>query len=240
MGQMHYKGKVEYAEARRCRLKNKDHYRLAHWPIWVAVFFLAPGWTTFELFDHGLGWANGSWLLIVVVGTGIVGLLGLLPGMELRPYILRFDEVRPNPMYRRVCYVFAWNAIVSFTALNMCGLLISATTGHGYLREIYQYGYTPICALTLVLGIMGVLPRAGASTKNEGLERRYFFAAVWAVTLAQILLLLVWKLDLPVEVANPVRLLVFAGGLIIIAAASYRGMLPRTRPILSGELTVAD
>jgi len=240
MGQMHYKGKVEYAQARRCRNRNKKHYRLAHWPIWCGVFFLTPGWTTFELFDHGLGWANGIWLLIVLVGTGIVGALGLLPGTEARPYILRFDEVRPNPMYRRICYIFAWNAIVSFATLNMCGLLVSATTGHGYLREIYRYGYTPVCAVMLGLGVMGVLPRAGASTKNEGLERRYFFAAVWVVTLAQVLLLVVWKLEMPVEIANPLKLLVFLSGLIVIAVAAYRGLLPRTRPILPGEFIVAD
>jgi hypothetical protein len=240
MGQMRYKGKVEYAQARRCRNRNKHHYRLAHWPIWAGVFFLAPGWTTFALFDHGLGRANGIWLFIVLVGTGIAGLVGLLPGTELRPYILRFDEVRPNPIYRRVCYTFAWNAIVSFTALNMCGLLISATTGQGYMREIYQYGYPPLCAVVLLLGVAGVLPRAGSSTENEGLERRQFFAAVWAVTLAQILLLIVWKLQMPAEIANPMKLLVFSVGLIVIATAAYRGLLPRTRPIVPGEFIVAD
>lgn len=235
-----YKGKVEYAQARRCRLQNKHHYRLAHWPIWVAVFFLAPGFTTSSLFDHGLDASNGAWLLLVLFGTGLAASAGLLPGTELRPYILRFDEVRPNPLYRRVCYTFAWNAIVTFAVLNMTGLVVAAMTGHGYLKEIYRYGYPPLCLFVVLLGVAGVLPRAGASTRHEGLERRYFFASVWAVTLAQVLLLAVWKLETPEKVANPMKLLVYSIGLLLVAVASYQGLLPRMRPILPGELIVAD
>src|SRR6516164_7200844 len=40
--------------------------------------------------------------------NGGAGLYGKLPGVEPRPYILRFDEAKPNPVYRRVCYTSAW------------------------------------------------------------------------------------------------------------------------------------
>ena len=43
---------------------------LAHWPIWIWVFFLAPGPLTFTLFAHGFGIGNLAWLLLVLVGTG--------------------------------------------------------------------------------------------------------------------------------------------------------------------------
>ena len=49
------------------------------------------------------GWA------LVLVGTGIAGLFGQLPGVEPRPYIIRFTEDRPNPLYRRICYTMAWS-----------------------------------------------------------------------------------------------------------------------------------
>ena len=41
--------------------------------------------------------ANGTWLAAVLVGTAIAGWYGQLPGVEPRPYILRFDEDKPNP-----------------------------------------------------------------------------------------------------------------------------------------------
>ena len=38
---------------RPIRERNKISYRLNHWPIWIFVFFIAPGPMTFELFEHG-------------------------------------------------------------------------------------------------------------------------------------------------------------------------------------------
>jgi hypothetical protein len=115
---MRYRGKIEYAQTRKMRERNTPLYRLAHWPIWIWVFFLAPGPLTFTLFAHGFERGNLAWLVAVMVGTGIAGLRGQLPGVEPRPYILRFDEDKPNPLYRRVCYTFAWNAVLSFALLN--------------------------------------------------------------------------------------------------------------------------
>ncbi len=70
-----------------------------------------------QLFAHGFGRVNSAWLVAVLIGTGIAGLRGRMPGVEPRPYILRFDEDKPNPLYRRVCYTFAWNAVLSFALL---------------------------------------------------------------------------------------------------------------------------
>ena len=222
------------------RERNTRLYRLAHWPIWIWVFFLAPGPLTFTLFAHGLGRGNLIWLAAVLVGTGIAGLRGQLPGVEPRPYILRFDEDKPNPLYRRVCYTFAWNAVLSFALLNLSGLLIAAVTGTWYMKQIYSYAYFPVCATILLLGAAGALPRVGRSTKDEGTERRYFYGSVWAVVVAQILLLLVWKTLPQTRIASLGKLSVFAGTLLLMGLAAYRGTLPRTRPIVPGELMVAD
>src|SRR6266852_686572 len=88
--------RLEYASERKFRARNKLHYRLAHWPIWITVFYLSLGPMTFNLFAHGTDRTMGIWLLAVLAGTGVAGLLGKLPGVEPSPYILRFTEDRSN------------------------------------------------------------------------------------------------------------------------------------------------
>jgi len=237
---MRYGGKVEYAQTRKIRERNTRLYRLAHWPIWVWVFFLAPGPLTFTLFAHGFGRGNLTWLIAVLAGTGIAGLGGRLPGVEPRPYILRFDEDKPNPLYRRVCYTFAWNAVLSFALLNLSGLLVASTTGVWYMRQIYHYVYLPVCGTILLLGAAGALPRVRLSTKGEGTERRYFYGSVWAVTVAQAILLALWKTLPQTRTASLVKLGIFAGTLLLMGLAANRGALPRTRPIVPGDWMVAD
>jgi len=233
---MGYSGRVEYARARKMRERNTRLYRLAHWPIWIWVFFLAPGPLTFTLFAHGFGRGNLAWLAVVLAGTGAAGLRGQLPGVEPRPYILRFDEDKPNPLYRRVCYTFAWSAVVSFALMNLSGLLIAMASGVWYMKQIYQYAYFPVCGTILLLGAIGVLPRVRRSTKGEGMERRYFYGSVWAVVVAQAMLLVLWQ----TRGATALKLGVFVGALMVMGVAAYRGALPRTRPIVPGESMVAD
>jgi hypothetical protein len=235
---MQYRGKVEFAQERKIRERNTRIYRLCHWPIWIWVFFLAPGPLTFSLFAHGFSLYNGIWLAAVLVGTGIAGLRGKLPGAEPRPYILRFDEDRPNPLYRRVCYTFAWSAAITFASLNLAGLIGSAVTGVWYMKQIYAYAYFPLCALILLLGAFGKLPRVGPSTKAEGMERRYFYGSVWAVTAAQTLLLVLWKTVPRDETGNLIKLFAYLGALAFMGYLSAQGRLYRTRPILPGEVMV--
>ena len=220
------------------RTRNKGYYRVLHWPIWIWVFFLTPGPLTFSLFAHGFSPANSAWLAAVLLGTGIAGLYGQMPGVEPAPYILRFDEDRPNPLYRKVCYTFAWNAAVNFALINLLGLIIASVTGVWYMKQLYQYVYFPVCALILLLGALGKLPRVGRSTKGEGTERRYFYGTVWSVTIAQTVLLILWK-SLPLtRTGSAIKLAVYAGVLLSMGFAAYNGALPRTRPILPGEVMV--
>ncbi len=224
----------------RYRERNKKMYRVAHWPIWIWVFFLAPGPLTFDLFEHGPSAKNMAWLICVMAGTGVAGLFGQLPGVEPRPYILRFTEDKPNPLYRRICYTFAWSDVVTFALLNLTGLAIAAGTGVWYLKQIYAYAYFPRVSDDFGLGAAGILPRVRPSTKGEGIERRYFYGSVWAVTLSQALLMLLWKLLPRTHVADWIKLGSLrdcAGPGRLMARA---GLLPRTRPIVAGELMVAD
>jgi hypothetical protein len=237
---MQYRGKVELAAERKIRERNTRIYRLCHWPIWIWVFFLTPGPLTFSLFTRGFHWGNWAWLAVVLIGTGIAGLNGQLPGAEPRPYILRFDEDKPNPLYRRICYTFAWNAVLNFAVLNLVGLVVASYTGVWYMKQIYANAYFPLCAVILFLGAIGKLPRVGPSTKTEGLERRYFYGSVWAVTAAQTVLLVLWKTLPRTHAADLTKLFVYVAALIFMGLLAQHGKLYRTRPILPGELIVSD
>jgi hypothetical protein len=237
---MPYALKVEFAAERKIRDRNKFWYRVAHWPIWIWVFFLAPGPLTFDLFAHGGSLRHWYWLLVVLVCTGIAGFYGQLPGVEQRPYILFFSEDKPNPLYRRICYTFAWNALLNFALLNLGGSLDAVITGQWHMKPIYSRFYFPLLAVVVVLGTVGLLPRVRRSTKGEGMERRYFYGTVWSVTFSQTVLLILWKTLPKNHLTDIVKLCAFAVSLLSFGAASVLGLLPRTRPILPGEAMVAD
>jgi hypothetical protein len=232
--------RVEFDTDRRLRARNKLYYRFNHWPIWIFVFFIAPGPLTFELFERGFDSRVLAWLAVVLLGTGIAGLAGQLPGCEAAPYIIRFTEDRPNPLYRRICYTTAWGEIVAFAALNVAGLVWAIATGEWRLKQMYDYWYLPIAGTTWALGAAGLLPRVKASTAGEGHERRYFYGSVWAVAVAQPVLWFMWKILPRGTSYDLLKLAVFIAILAAMGYIARLGLLPRTRPIVPGEWAVSD
>jgi hypothetical protein len=231
---------VELAEQRKIRTRNKGYYRVNHWPIWIFVFFIAPGPLTFDLFERGFDHRMLIWLGLVASVTGMFALLGKLPGCEPAPYIIRFTEDRPNPVYRRICYTTAWGEAVAFAVLNSVGLVVAIVTETWMLKEIYRYAYFPLAGTVWLLGALGHLPRVKPSTAGEGSERRYFYGTVWAVAIAQPVL---WALYLTLpktRVADTFKLAVFLGVLGAMGWLASRGRLPRTRPIVPGEWAALD
>jgi hypothetical protein len=231
---------VEYASQRKIRARNKLYYRFNHWPIWIFVFFIAPGPLTFDLFERGFDARMAMWLGLVLAGTAIAGLRGRLPGCEPAPYIIRFTEDRPNPLYRRVCYTMAWSEVVTFAVLNIAGLVWAIATGEWALKQIYQTAYFPIAGTFWLLGALGQLPRVKASTKGEGHERRYFYGSVWAVSWAQPILWIMWQVLPQSRASDAIKLAVFLAILAFVGNLARLGRLPRTRPIVPGELAVSD
>jgi hypothetical protein len=232
--------RIELASDRRIRERNKINYRLAHWPIWIWVFFIAPGPLTFDLFERGFDSRMALWLVAVLAGTGIAGLFGQLPGVEPRPYIIRFTEDRPNPLYRRICYTIAWSEAIAFAVLNIAGLLLAIATGTWQLKQLYEAWYFPIAGSVWLLGALGWLPRVRPSTQGEGHERRYFYGSVWAVAIAQPILGVLWKLLPQTRISDAIKLVIFVSILAYVGNMARRGLLPRTRPIVPGELAVSD
>lgn len=232
--------KLEFAGQRRFRARNKLHYRFNHWPIWIGVCFLIPGPLIFRLIERGFSRDMMAWLAAVLVITGIPGLLGKLPGVEAAPYILRFTEDRPNPLYRRICYTIAWSELIAYTLINLSGLIGALVTGRWQLRQIYETAYFPLIVCVWILGALGQLPRVRASTAGEGDERRYFYGTVWAVMAAQPALWLMWKLLPRAFAADLAKLAVYLGMLVFMGFLAKGGHLPRTRKIVPGEWAVSD
>jgi hypothetical protein len=232
--------RVELAADRPLRAINTRAYRLAHWPIWIWAFFIAPGPLTFDLFARGADWRVLTWLGVVAAGTGLAGLRGRLPGVERAPYIVRFNEDRPNPWYRRICYTVAWADIVTFAVLNAAGLIDALLHGVWRARHIYDVWYFPIAGAVWILGACGWLPRVRGSTQGEGRERRYFYGSLWAVCLAQPVLWWLWKALPESRPFDAAKLVVFVTILAFVGHLARRGLLPRTRPILPGELAISD
>jgi hypothetical protein len=229
---------IEFDSERKIRHRNKTYYRVLHWPIWIFVFFIAPGPLTFDLFARGFDVRMLAWLAIVLLGTGVAGLRGRLPGCEPAPYIIRFTEDRPNPLYRRICYTTAWGEVVAFAVLNVAGLAWALVSGAWHLRQLYDVAYFPIAGTLWLLGAFGRLPRVKPSTQNEGHERRYFYGSVWAVAIAQPILWILWKIVPVSRSGDALKLAVFVGILVAVGYLSRLGMLPRTRPILPGEWAI--
>jgi hypothetical protein len=232
--------RIEFDTERKLRTRNKLYYRFNHWPIWIFVFFIAPGPLTFDLFERGVDARMLTWLGVVLLGTGIAGLFGKLPGCEPAPYIIRFTEDRPNPLYRRICYTTAWGEIVAFAVLNIAGLVTAIVTGQWQLKQMYEVAYFPLAGTVWLLGALGQLPRVKRSTAGEGHERRYFYGSVWAVALAQPVLWFLWKVLPRGFTYDVVKLVVFVGILAALGYCARLGLLPRTRPIVPGEWAVSD
>ena len=131
---------------------------------------------------------------------------------------------------------FKWTARL----LNLASLVYAAITGVWKMKQIYLYAYSPLCALILLLGMLGKLPRVGTSTKGEGTERRYFYGSVWAATAAQTVLLVLWKTVPENSTGSLIKLAGFVATLAIFGIAAARGILPRTRPIVPGEMMISD
>ena len=156
-------------------------------------------------------------------------------------YIIRFTEDRPNPLYRRVCYTFAWSEVIAFAVLNITGLVMAIVTGRWHLRvDLPRRVFSAGRDRSGLLGALGrAATRAEASTQGEGHERRYFYGSVWAVCVAQPVLWLLWKVLPNTRVADVFKLVVFVGILaLVMGNLARRGRLPRTRPIVPGELAV--
>ncbi len=215
------------------RERNKGYYRVLHLPIWLWVFWILPGPWTYALFTHGPGRRHWLWLAGVLAVCAWRGLRGRLPGVEPRPYIRVFGEPLPNLPYRRVCYTAAWIDLLVPYALNLLGLVIALFSGRWRLAWLYTYWYYPL-ALAVVAGtLLDWTPRARRSTAREGVERAWFYVAIWTVVPVQALAWAWWRLGAWLGLAPVPLIALRLGGFLLSSTAliwlGARGKLPRTQ-----------
>ena len=178
---------------------------------------------------------------VVLVGTGIAGLFGKLPGCEPAPYIIRFTEDRPNPLYRRICYTTAWGEVVAFAVLNTAGLAV---------RDRHRRVAAEADVRVVLLSDRRhdvAARRARPAAARQALDRRRRPRAPLFLRLG------VGGDDRPADPVvhvegaaaqhdrfDIVKLVVFVGILAFVGNMARLGLLPRTRPIVPGELAVSD
>jgi hypothetical protein len=89
-----------------------------------------------------------------------------------------------------------------------------------------------VAGVIWLLGAFGRLPRVKPSTRYEGHERRFFYAALWTTGPAQGILGLLWVLLPRTRWADGAKLAIFSGILVALGSLAFRGLLPRTLPIV--------
>ncbi len=126
---------------------------------------------------------------------------GRIPGCELRPYITHYGVHQPNLGYRVVCYTAAWIDLIVPYTLNLIGLIVASSNGRWLLQELYQYGYYPLAVAVALATVFDWTPRARRDTFGEGVERAWFYIAIWTVVPTQVINWAAWRLgkymDLP-------------------------------------------
>ena len=108
------------------------------------------------------------------------------------------------------------------------------------LKEIYRYAYFPMAGTIWAIGLSGHLPRVKRSTSGEGHERRYFYGTVWAVAVAHPVLWFLYGTLPKGPLPDSIKLAAFVGTLAAMGRLAFQGKLPRTRPIVPGELATLD
>jgi hypothetical protein len=103
------------------------------------------------------------------------------------------------------------------------------------MAAMYTYLYYPL-ALAVVCGtLLDWTPRARRSTVHEGVEKAWFYVAIWTVVPAQVAAWAAWRLGGRLNIIQPelnlLRLTVFV---LVGAVLLWRGIcgkLPRTQRV---------
>ena len=94
---------IERDSERPIRHRNKLYYRFNHWPIWIIVFFIAPGQLTFDLFERGFDSRMAAWLGVVEVYSDAG--ISVAKGRNGRPGL---DSMLKDASRRKFDIVMAW------------------------------------------------------------------------------------------------------------------------------------
>ena len=120
---------IELDTERKIRTATSSTTAFNHWPIWIFVFFIAPGPLTFDLFERGFDARMALWLGVVLLGTGIAGLRGRLPGVEPRPTSSASPRIGRTRSIGASATRSRGARSITFAVLNIAGLVVAIVTG---------------------------------------------------------------------------------------------------------------
>jgi hypothetical protein len=135
--------------------------------------------------------------------------------------------------YRVVCYTSAWIDIIVPYALNLIGLIVASINGRWLLHDLYRYGYYPLALAVVLATVFDWTPRAKRDTVGEGVERAWFYVAIWTVVPTQVINWGAWRfgkfMDLaPLPLAR-LRLAICLLSTALFLLLGYAAKLPRTQ-----------
>jgi hypothetical protein len=139
---------------------------------------------------------------------------------------------QPNVPYRVVCYTAAWIDLLVPFALNLIGLVAAVLTGRWLMAEMYTYLYYPLALAIVLATALDWTPRARRSTVYEGVEKAWFYVAIWTVVPAQVAAWAAWRLGGQLNIIQPglnqLRLVVFVLVGAVLLWLGVKGKLPRS------------
>ena len=213
------------AKPPRFRERNKISYQVAHWPIWIFVFFIAPGPLTFDLFDHGFDARIGVWLGAVLLATGIAGVARPLAGRRTKAVHPALHGGQTESTVPPVCYTAAWSDLIAFAILNLAGLIYAVATGTWRLRQIYDHAYFPLAIALWIWAHSGSCHASARRPRAKARSAAIFTGRCGPCAAAEPVLGVLWKILPRSHAADRDKLAVFAGILAVTGYFAYRGKL---------------
>ena len=171
--------RIELASGSRHPHAQQDLIPAAHWPIWIFVFFIAPGPLTFDLFERGFDTRMMLWLAScwsAPASPAFRPAAGRRAGAVHHP--LHRGSAQPALSPHLLHGGVERSDRVRAAQHRRPGLAI--VTGEWRLKQMYEAAYFPIAG-TFWCSARRPAAARQARRRGWGHERRYFYGSVWAV-----------------------------------------------------------
>ena len=124
------------------------------------------------------------------------------------------------------------------SAAAVPAMAVAAVTGEWMLKWMYQHLYYPLAALVVLGTVLDLTPRAKRDCFGEGVERAWFYVAIWTVVPTQVVNWAAWRLGKFMELAPlplaRTRFVICLLSTVFFFLLGYAAKLPRTQRYYSG------
>ncbi len=162
---------VELDTDRKIRHRNKLYYRFNHWPIWIFVFFIAPGPLTFQLFERGF-----DRRICYTTAWGEVVAFALLNSAGLA-YAVATGEWRLQQMYDAAYFPIA-GSMWTLGAFGLLPRVKPSTKGEGHER---RYFYGSVWAVAIAHAALWILWKTMPTSRPADAVKLAVFVGILVV-----------------------------------------------------------